>query len=440
MFDNLTDKFQNIFKKIKGEGALTEKNLQDAMHEIKIALLEADVNFKVVKDFIESIKIKSLGQNVIGNLLPGQVFVKIVHDEIVSLLGNTQSKIVIAPKPPTIIMLVGLQGAGKTTQAGKLALRLQKEGHRPLLVAADIYRPSAIEQLKILGSQIKIPVFSLLEKNVEKICTSSVDYAAASNCDILILDTAGRLHIDIEMMNELKNIKKILHPNEILLIVDAMIGQEAVHVAESFNKELGLDGIILTKLDGDARGGAALSIKAVTGKPIKFIGTGEKLEALEPFYPERMTSRILGMGDIVSLVEKAQENYEFKEAEELSKKIMNKKFDLEDFLSQLRMIKKMGPLEQLLSFIPGASNLKNAKIDKREITRTEAIISSMTREERSNPKILNGSRRSRIAKGSGTTVQDVNRLLKQFDQMKIMLQKVGNMKNLDGLKNLGIRM
>lgn len=438
MLDTLTEKFQNILKKIKGEGSLNEKNIQEVMREVKIALLEADVNFKVVKDLVENVKSKALGKEVINTLLPGQVFIKIVHDEIVTLLGNTQSKIVISPKPPTIIMLVGLQGVGKTTAAGKLALRLRKDGHSPLLVAADIYRPSAIEQLNILGKQINIPVFSLPDNDVIKICKEALDYAFSNNRDILIIDTAGRLHIDNEMMNELKNLKEVLHPHEILLVADAMTGQEAVRIAESFKSELGLDGVILTKFDGDARGGAALSIKTVTSKPIKFIGTGEKLEALEPFYPDRIANRILGMGDIISLVEKAQESYDTKEAEELGKKLLSKKFDIEDFLGHIKLIKKMGPLENIISMIPGAANLKNVKVDPKDMIRTEAIILSMTYKERRNPDLLNGSRRSRIARGSGTTVQDVNRLIKQFDQMKQMMKKIGKIKSFKDLKNMGI--
>ncbi|MBI5207256.1 MAG: signal recognition particle protein [Candidatus Firestonebacteria bacterium] len=438
MFDNLTDKFQNIFKKIKGEGKLNEKNIQEAIREVKIALLEADVNFKVVKDFVENVKNKALGQEVLNSLLPGQLFVKIVHDELISLLGSTQTRVSMSSGPQTVVMMVGLQGVGKTTAAGKLALRFRKDGHRPLLVAADIYRPSAVDQLTILGKQINVPVFSLPEKDVVKICTSAQDYAFSFNCNILVIDTAGRLHIDIEMMDELKRLKTAIHPNEILLVLDAMTGQEAVHIGGNFNNELGIDGVILTKLDGDARGGSALSIKAVINKPIKFIGTGEKVEALEPFHPERMANRILGMGDIVSLVEKAQEAYENKEAEELSKKILGNKFDFEDFLTQLKFIKKMGPMENILSMLPGASNLKNIKVDPKQFTRTEAIIYSMTLKERRNPKIINGSRRSRIARGSGTTVQDVNRLLKQFDQMKDMIKRVGKMKSINELKNLGI--
>ncbi|MBI5416907.1 signal recognition particle protein [Candidatus Poribacteria bacterium] len=439
MFDNLTDKFQNIFKKIKGEGSLTEKNIQDAMREVKLALLEADVNFKVVKDFIEQIKTKALGQNVIGNLLPGQVFIKIVHSEIVSLFGSAQSKITISSRPPTIIMMAGLQGVGKTTVSGKLALRLRQEGHRPLLVAADVYRPSAIDQLIVLGKQININVFTIPdEKDVTKICSQAMEYASTNDKNIIIIDTAGRLHIDEEMMSELKRLKQAVHPHEILLVADAMTGQEAVRIAESFNAALGVDGVILTKMDGDARGGAALSIKAVTSKPIKFVGVGERLEALEPFYPERMADRILGMGDVVSLVEKAQEAFNEEEAEALAKKITTKKFDMEDFLTQLRLIKKMGPIENLLSMIPGAPDLKNTKVDNTQLVRTEAIICSMTRAERRDPKIMNGSRRSRVARGSGTTVHDVNRLLKQFEQMKTMLQKVGKMKSMKDFKNLGL--
>ena len=426
IFENLADRLQETFKKLRGHGKLTDDDVNATMREIRIALLEADVNFKVVKDFIKKIKERAVGQEVLESLTPAQAVIKIANEELTALMGQTQSHINISPKAPTIIMMVGLQGAGKTTSAGKLGLMFKKQGKHPLMVAADIYRPAAIKQLQVLGSQIDIPVFAKEDcKDAVRIANEAIDYAKSHANDIVIIDTAGRLHIDENLMQELKSIKEDVKPHEILLVVDAMTGQDAVNVAESFNNDLGLDGVILTKMDGDARGGAALSVKAVTGCPIKFVGAGEKLEALEPFYPDRMASRILGMGDIVSLVERAQEQYDEEEAKRLQKKIAKNQFDFNDFLSQIAQIKKMGNLKELASMIPGVGKaIKDIDIDDNAFKSIEAIIHSMTPAERSNPEILNGSRRTRIAKGSGTTIQEVNRLLKQFDQTRKMMKMV----------------
>ncbi len=431
VFSGLAEKLQNTFNKLKGRGKLSEADVNEAMREVRLALLEADVNYKVVKDFISKVKERAIGHEVLASLTPGQQVIKIVNDELTQLMGGTQSKIAMASKPPTVVMLVGLQGAGKTTTAGKLAFNLKKQGKQPLLVAGDIYRPAAIKQLQILGEKLELPVFSMGDKhNPVDIAKGALEYANSHRRDVVIIDTAGRLHINEELMDELAQIKATVKPHEILLVVDSMTGQDAVNVAESFNNQLGLDGVILTKLDGDTRGGAALSVRAVTGCPIKYGGMGEKLDALEPFHPERMASRILGMGDMLSLIEKAQANYDLEKAKELEKKLKNQDFSLDDFLDQLQQMKKMGPLEDLIGMIPGVGNakqLKNLKVDEKQLVHTEAIIKSMTPHERANPQIINGSRRKRIANGSGTKIQDVNQLLKQFEQTKKMMKQFSGM-------------
>ena len=427
-----------MIKKLRGHGKLTADDVNATMREIRIALLEADVNFKVVKDFIKKIKERAVGQEVLESLTPAQAVIKIVNEELTALMGQTQSHINISPKAPTIIMMVGLQGAGKTTSAGKLGLMFKKQGKHPLMVAADIYRPAAIKQLQVLGSQIDIPVFAKEDcKDAVRIANEAIDYAKSHANDIVIIDTAGRLHIDENLMQELKSIKEDVKPHEILLVVDAMTGQDAVNVAESFNNDLGLDGVILTKMDGDARGGAALSVKAVTGCPIKFVGAGEKLEALEPFYPDRMASRILGMGDVLTLIEKAQTAFDAEEAKKMEKAFRKNEFTLDDFLSQLNQVRKLGSFENILGMIPGMGGLKkklgdvDIDMNGKEIKHIEAIIRAMTPEEKRNTKIINGSRRKRIAMGSGTKVQEVNKLLKQFDEMKKMMKKMSNMKQLN---------
>lgn len=438
IFENLADRLQETFKKLRGHGKLTADDVNATMREIRIALLEADVNFKVVKVFIKKIKERAVGQEVLESLTPAQAVIKIVNEELTALMGQTQSHINISPKAPTIIMMVGLQGAGKTTSAGKLGLMFKKQGKHPLMVAADIYRPAAIKQLQVLGSQIDIPVFAKEDcKDAVRIANEAIDYAKSHANDIVIIDTAGRLHIDENLMQELKSIKEDVKPHEILLVVDAMTGQDAVNVAESFNNDLGLDGVILTKMDGDARGGAALSVKAVTGCPIKFVGAGEKLEALEPFYPDRMASRILGMGDVLTLIEKAQTAFDAEEAKKMEKAFRKNEFTLDDFLSQLNQVRKLGSFENILGMIPGMGGLKkklgdvDIDMNGKEIKHIEAIIRAMTPEEKRNTKIINGSRRKRIAMGSGTKVQEVNKLLKQFDEMKKMMKKMSNMKQLN---------
>ena len=438
IFENLADRLQETFKKLRGHGKLTDDDVNATMREIRIALLEADVNFKVVKDFIKKIKERAVGQEVLESLTPAQAVIKIANEELTALMGQTQSHINISPKAPTIIMMVGLQGAGKTTSAGKLGLMFKKQGKHPLMVAADIYRPAAIKQLQVLGSQIDIPVFAKEDcKDAVRIANEAIDYAKSHANDIVIIDTAGRLHIDENLMQELKSIKEDVKPHEILLVVDAMTGQDAVNVAESFNNDLGLDGVILTKMDGDARGGAALSVKAVTGCPIKFVGAGEKLEALEPFYPDRMASRILGMGDVLTLIEKAQTAFDAEEAKKMEKAFRKNEFTLDDFLSQLNQVRKLGSFENILGMIPGMGGLKkklgdvDIDMNGKEIKHIEAIIRAMTPEEKRNTKIINGSRRKRIAMGSGTKVQEVNKLLKQFDEMKKMMKKMSNMKQLN---------
>ncbi|MBP2651291.1 MAG: Signal recognition 54 kDa protein [Firmicutes bacterium] len=431
VFEGLADKLQQTFKKLRGRGKLSETDVNEAMREVRVALLEADVNFKVAKDFIAKVKERAIGQEVLGSLSPAQHVIKIVNDELTALMGGTQSRITVSSRPPTVVMMVGLQGAGKTTTAGKLAKYLVKQNKKPLLVAADIYRPAAIKQLEVLGQQLEVPVFSLGDKESPVvIAKKAMEHAQAYARDFVIIDTAGRLHINEELMGELKAVKQAVKPHEILLVVDAMTGQDAVTVAEAFNKDLGLDGVILTKLDGDARGGAALSVKKVTGCPIKFTGQGEKLDALEPFHPDRMASRILGMGDVLSLIEKAESTIDFEKAQALEKKLRKEEFTLEDFLDQLQQVRKLGPLENILGMLPGMGDLKKLKdvqIDEKQVKRVEAIIQSMTTQERRDPSLLNGSRRKRIALGSGTKVQDVNRLLKQFDDAKKMMKRFQGM-------------
>ncbi len=474
IFEGLSDKLQGALSKLKSKGKLTEKDVKDAMREVKLALLEADVNFKVVKDFIKKVQERCVGQEVMQSLTPAQHVIKIVNEELTTLMGDVQSKVVISPKPPTVIMMVGLQGAGKTitpaqhvikivneelttlmgdvqskvvispkpptvimmvglqgagktTTSGKLGSYFKKQGKRPLLVACDVYRPAAIKQLQVVGEKLEIPVFNMGDKESPiNIAKAGLSHAIKNNNDLVIIDTAGRLHIDENLMDELKSIKSEVKPHEILLVVDSMTGQDAVNVAESFNEALGVDGVILTKLDGDTRGGAALSIRAVTQKPIKFIGMGEKLDDLEPFHPDRMASRILGMGDILSLIEKAQENIDLDKARELEQKIKKQDLDFEDFLQQMEQIQNIGPLDKILGMMPGIGNIKDQlgdiDLNGKEMKRTKAIIQSMTVEERRNPNILNASRKKRIAKGSGNTVQDVNRLIKQFNEMKKMMK------------------
>ena len=430
MFQSLSEKLENAFRKFKSKGKLTESDIKAGMREIKLALLEADVNFKVVKDFINSVSERAVGADVLESLLPAQQIVKIVNEELTNLMGGTQSKLTIASKPPTVIMMVGLQGAGKTTHAGKLAGMYKKQGKHPLLVACDIYRPAAIKQLEIVGEKLGIPVFTMGDKvSPVKIAKEGLKYANQKGYDMVFIDTAGRLHIDEELMKELQDIKSEVSPTEILLTVDAMIGQDAVNVAKTFNELLDITGVILTKLDGDTRGGAALSVRHVTGKPIKFIGTGEKLDAIEPFYPDRMASRILGMGDVLSLIEKAEQAYDEKKAVELEKKLRESTFTLDDYLDQFAQLKNMGSLEQIMGMMPGVKPgaLKDAKIDEKALARTEAIIKSMTKQEREKPEILGASRKKRIAAGSGTTVEEVNKLLKQFDQMKKLMKQFSGM-------------
>ncbi|GGE41965.1 signal recognition particle protein [Pullulanibacillus camelliae] len=428
-FESLADRLQETFKKIRGKGKVSEADVKQMTREIRLALLEADVNFKVVKDFINRVKERAIGQEVLKSLTPGQQVIKVVQDELTELMGGEQSKLNLASKPPTVIMLVGLQGAGKTTSNGKLANYVRKQFNKnPLLVAADVYRPAAIKQLQTLGKQLNMPVFSLGEDaDPVDIVAQSVEKAKEEHHDVVLIDTAGRLHVDEEMMEELQRIEAAVKPDETFLVVDAMTGQDAVNVAESFSERLNLTGVILTKLDGDTRGGAALSVKAVTGQPIKFAATGEKLDALEPFHPDRMASRILGMGDVLTLIEKAQQDMDEQKAKDMEKKMRTMSFTFDDFLEQIGQVRKMGPLDELLSMMPGANKLKgmkNIQIDDKQIGHVEAIIRSMTSEEKEEPDIINASRKRRIANGSGTSIQDVNRLLKQFKDMKKMMKQM----------------
>ena len=445
-FEGISSKLQDITRKFKGKARITESDLKEMLREVKLALLEADVNYKIVKEFIKSIEEKAIGQDVLKSLTPGQQIIKIVKDELVELLGGVESKINFTPNPPTIIMLVGLQGSGKTTTAGKLANLIRKQGKKPLLVACDVYRPAAIKQLQVVGAELGVPVYANeTSKDVVQIAKQAINTAISKLNDVVILDTAGRLQIDEELMQELKNIKKSVKPHEILLVVDSMIGQEAVNIASKFDSDLGIDGIVLTKLDGDTRGGAALSVKKVTGKPIKFAATGEKLSAIEEFHPDRMASRILGMGDVLSIIEKAEEAFDEEEAIKIEKQLRKKEFDLDDYLVQLKQIKKMGSLSSILKMLPGMNQIKNLKVDDKEFIRIEAIISSMTKQERRNPKVLNASRRKRIAQGSGTTVQQINKFMDSFEMTQKMMKKMQGgkgmkkmMKNFKGLDNFDV--
>ena len=441
MFQGLSEKLDQAFKKFRNKGMLTEADVKAGMREIKLALLEADVNFKVVKDFIKIVTERAVGTEVMESLLPGQQIVKIVNEELTRLMGGSQAKLEISPKPPTVIMMVGLQGAGKTTHAGKLAGMYKKQGKRPLLVACDVYRPAAIKQLEVLGEKLDIPVFQMGDRESPvKIAAEGVKLAEQKGYDMVFVDTAGRLQIDETLMEELENIKAAVHPTEILLTVDAMIGQESVNVADTFNQKLDITGVILTKLDGDTRGGAALSIRYVTGKPIKFIGVGEKLDAIEPFYPDRMANRILGMGDVLTLIDKAQQQFDEKKAAELEQKLRQSTFTLDDYLEQFQQIKNMGSLDQLAGMIPGMKPgaLKDAQIDEKSLAHQQAIILAMTPAERERPEqLLNASRKKRIAQGSGTTVEEVNRLLKQFDQIKKMMKQFADMGRMGGKRGRG---
>lgn len=443
-FEGISSKLQEITRKFKGKARITESDLKEMLREVKLALLEADVNYKIVKEFVNTIQEKAIGQDVLKSLTPGQQVIKIVKDELVELLGGTDSKINFTPNPPTVIMLVGLQGSGKTTTAGKLANIIRKQGKKTLLVACDVYRPAAIKQLQVIGASLNIPVYSNEStKDVVQIAKQAINTAISKLNDVVILDTAGRLQIDEELMNELKNVKQSVKPHEILLVVDSMIGQEAVNIASKFNEDLGIDGIVLTKLDGDTRGGAALSVKKITGKPIKFAATGEKLNDIEEFHPDRMASRILGMGDVLSIIEKAEEAFDEEEAIKIEKQLRKKEFDLDDYLVQLKQIKKMGSFSSILKMIPGMSNIKDLKVDDKELFKIEAIICSMTKQERKNPKLLNASRRKRIANGSGTTVQQINKFMDSFEMTQKMMKKMQGgkgmkkmMKNFKGLDGI----
>jgi len=431
MFESISEKLDSVFKKLKGRGLLKEEDVDMALKEIRLALLEADVNFKVVKDFIQRIRVKAIGRDVLESLTPGQQVVKVVNEELCELLGRTNSKITLSPNPPTVIMMVGLQGSGKTTTAAKLARFFKKEGRRPMLVAGDLQRPAAIDQLIMLGKQIDVSVFGSKDaKDPVELARESIKKAKIGAHDIVIIDTAGRLHIDEPLMKELRDMKESVSPREVILVADSMTGQDAVNIAKHFNEQIGIDGIILTKMDGDARGGAALSIRTITEKPIKFIGVGEKIEMLEPFYPDRIASRILGMGDVLSFIEQAQRSFDQKEAETLQKRILEDSFTFDDLKEQLKKMRSMGPIESLLGMIPGMSKVKDLKVDEREFVKIEAIINSMTRRERHNHNLLNGSRRKRIAHGSGTSVSDVNRVIKQYVELRKMLKMFKGKKSI----------
>jgi signal recognition particle subunit SRP54 len=443
-FEGLADRLQSTMQKIRGKGKVTEADVKEMMREVRLALLEADVNFKVVKEFVKKVSERSVGQEVMKSLTPGQQVIKVVKEELTELMGGDQSKIAVANKPPTVIMMVGLQGAGKTTTTGKLANLLRKKYNRnPMLVAADIYRPAAIKQLETLGKQLSMPVFSLGDQvSPVEITKQAIQKAKEEHHDYVLIDTAGRLHVDEKLMDELIQIKELANPHEIFLVVDAMTGQDAVNVASSFNEQLGITGVVLTKLDGDTRGGAALSIRSVTDTPIKFVGLGEKMDALEAFYPERMASRILGMGDVLTLIEKAQANVDEEKAKELEQKMRTASFTFDDFLEQLGQVRNMGPLDELLKMMPGANKIKglnNLQVDEKQISHVEAIIQSMTKEEKIRPEVINAGRRKRIAKGSGTSVQEVNRLLKQFDDMKKMMKQMSGMQQ-KGKKKGGFKL
>jgi signal recognition particle subunit SRP54 len=424
-FESLTARLAETFRRLRGKGKLSAADVEAALREVRVALLEADVNFRVAKDFVRRVGERAVGAEILESLTPAQQVVKVVHEELMALLGGTQARLAQSGRGTTVIMLCGLQGSGKTTTAGKLAVHLKKQGRRPLLVACDIYRPAAIQQLEVVGEQAGVPVFARGTQDPVATAREALDHARQHGHDPVLLDTAGRLHIDAELMDELRRMKEAVHPHEILLVVDAMTGQDAVNVAERFNGELGVDGVILTKFDGDARGGAALSLRAVTGKPIKFVGTGEKLEGLEPFHPDRLASRILGMGDVLTLVEKAQEAFDAKQAVKLQEKLKQASFDLDDFLGQMQQMRKMGPLEDVLRMLPGGAGkaLAGLQVDEKQLGRVEAIIQSMTREERRSPQLIDGSRRRRIAAGSGTQIQDVNRLLKQFEATRQLMRR-----------------
>ena len=440
MFDNLSEKLERAFKKFRNKGKLTEADVKEGMREVKLALLEADVNFKVVRDFVKSVTERAVGSEVLESLLPAQQIIKIVHEELINLMGETNNKLTISSKPPTVILMVGLQGSGKTTHSAKLAGMYKKQGKNPLLVACDVYRPAAIDQLKVVGERIGVPVFEMGLSDPVEIAKSALKHAERYGHDMVFIDTAGRLHVDEVLMDELKSIKAAVNPTEIILVVDAMTGQDAVNVASSFNEQLEITGVLLSKLDGDTRGGAALSVRYVTGKPIKFIGTGEKLDAIEPFYPDRMASRILGMGDVLTLIEKAQQSFDEKKAAELEKKLRANTFTLSDYLDQLRQVSKMGNIEQLAAMIPGLKPgaLKDAKMDDKLMARSEAIILSMTEDEREHPNILNGSRRKRIARGSGCSVEEVNKLIRQYDMINNMMKQFSGGKMSKAMKRMKI--
>ncbi len=426
-FESLSDRLDAAFKKLRSKGSLNENDVKAAMREVRLALLEADVNYKVAKDFTQRVTDRAIGSQVMESLTPAQMVIKIVNEELTDLMGGTQTRLAYAAHPPTVIMMCGLQGSGKTTHCAKIALKLKKENHRPLLVACDVYRPAAIKQLQVVGEQVDVPVFEMGQGNPVEISTKAVSYAKDKGFDYVIIDTAGRLHIDAELMEELQNVKAAVHPHEILLVVDAMTGQDAVTVASTFDETLGIDGMVLTKMDGDTRGGAALSARAVTGKPIKFVGTGEKLDELDYFYPDRMASRILGMGDVLSLIEKAETALDEKKAAEMEEKLRKNKFDLNDLLEQMQQVKKMGSMKDLLSMLPGVgSKIKDIDVDDRQLDKIQAIISSMTLKERSNPDIINPSRKRRIAAGCGMQVEDVNRLLAQYRNMQKMMKQLNS--------------
>jgi len=438
-FEGLTEKLASAFKRLRGKGRLTEKDVKEGMREIRLALLEADVSYKVVKDFVKTVTERAVGNDVLESLSPAQMIVKIVNEEMVKLMGSENQKITISPKGPTVVMLVGLQGAGKTTNGSKLAGLYKKQGKRPLLVACDVYRPAAIRQLEICGEKLGIPVFQMGQGDPVQIAKEAIRHATQHGNDMVFLDTAGRLHVDEALMEELKNIKAAVQPSEILLVVDAMTGQDAVNAADSFNQWLDITGVMLTKLDGDARGGAALSVKAVTGKPIKFVGEGEKLDAIVPFHPDRMASRILGMGDVLSLIEKAEQAFDEKKAQELEQKLRTNKFTLADFYDQMQQLRNMGDLQDIIGMIPGMSQMKNVQVDEKAMGRTAAMIQSMTPYERENPNVLNHSRKQRICKGAGVKVEELNRLLKQFDAMNAMMKQMNNPKAMKKMRRMGGR-